>query len=98
MLKKAFDSVDHRYIEKTQKKYGFRPKFIKFFKTIYNGFTASILANGNLMKIINIFRGLKQGDELSCAIFIICIDPLVRNINADSEIKMIKLVSRIGIG
>ena len=29
--KKAFDSVDHRYIEKTLKRYGFGPKFIKFF-------------------------------------------------------------------
>ena len=38
---------------------------------------------------------MKQGDALSCAIFIICIDPLIRNINADKDIKMIRKVTTI---
>ena len=39
---------------------------------------------------------MKQGDALSFAIFIICIDPLIRNLNADMEIKMINLETKIG--
>ena len=45
------------------------------FNVYYNGLTARIFINGNLSNIIKILRGLKQGDALSCAIFIICVDP-----------------------
>jgi hypothetical protein len=93
--KKAFDSVDHRYIERTLRKYGFGLNFITFFRTLYNGLTARVLINGHLTRIIRILRGMKQSDALSCAIFIICIDPLIRNPNADMEIKAINLITKI---
>ena len=89
--KKAFDSVDHLYIEKTLIAYGFGPKFIRIFKTLYNKITARILVNGFKSEIINIERGVKQGDALSCAIFIICIDPLLRNINKNELIEKINI-------
>ena len=38
---------------------------------------------------------MKQGDPLSCVIFIICIDPLIRNINADRIILALELKTRI---
>ena len=62
---------------------------------MYSGLTAKVLINGHLGKIIQILRGVKQGDALSCAIFIICIDPLLRHINLDREIKPIKILSKI---
>ena len=93
--KKAFDSVDHEYIERTLAHYGYGQKFIKYFKTLYKGLTARILINGHLSEIINILRGVKQGDALSCAIFIICIDPLLRNINADPGISVVQLTTKI---
>jgi hypothetical protein len=40
-------------------------------------------------------RGVKQGDALSCAIFILCIDPLLRNLNADSEIVKVEVKTKI---
>jgi hypothetical protein len=73
--KKAFDLVDHRYIEKTLIAFGFGPGFIQIFKTLYSNITARILINGFASESIKIERGVKQGDALSCAIFIICIDP-----------------------
>jgi exonuclease III len=93
--KKAFDSVDHKYIENTLKNYGFGNRFIRFFRTIYKDITAKILINGHLSRIIRILRGMKQGDALSCAIFIICIDPLIRNLNSHNEIKAIELTTSI---
>ena len=45
-------------------------------------------------KVINILRGVKQGDALSCAIFILCIDPLVRNINSDPTIDKVVIKSK----
>ena len=38
---------------------------------------------------------MKQGDSLSCVIFIICIDPLIRNINSDRLILALELKTSI---
>jgi hypothetical protein len=84
--KKAFDSVDHKYIEETLKHYGFGPIFINMFKVLYRDLTARIMVNGFMTESIKIKRGVKQGDALSCAIFIICIDPLLRNLNSNEGI------------
>ena len=89
--KKAFDSVNHEYIDLTLERYGFGKIFRKYFKTIYKDITARILVNGYFSDSISIERGVKQGDALSCAIFIICIDPLLRNLNGNSKIKGITL-------
>jgi hypothetical protein len=92
--KKAFDSVDHKYIEETLEAYGFGPAFIKTFRTLYKDITARVLVNGFTSEKIKIGRGVKQGDALSCALFIICIDPLLRNINKNENIKQVKISRR----
>jgi hypothetical protein len=89
--KKAFDSVDHTYIGKTLKAYGFGDYFIKSFQILYKDITARVLVNGFTTNSIKIQRGVKQGDALSCAIFIICIDPLLRNLNCNTDIKNVNL-------
>ncbi len=89
--KKAFDSVDHEYIKKTLAAFGFGEHFIRSFEVLYRDITAQILVNGYTTESIKIQRGVKQGDALSCAIFIICIDPLIRNLNKNEEIKGIKI-------
>ncbi len=89
--KKAFDSVSHEYIEETLEAYGFGPMYLKTFRTLYKGITARILVNGFFSESIKTKRGVKQGDALSCALFIICIDPLLRNINTNKQIKEIKI-------
>jgi retron-type reverse transcriptase len=68
--KKAFDSVDHKYIEETLIAYCFGPGFIQIFKLLHRNITAKILVNGFASESIKIERGVKQGDALSCAIFI----------------------------
>ncbi len=87
--KKVFDSVDHEYIEKTLEKYGFGKTFRKSFKVLYKDITARVMVNGFLSDPIKIERGVKQGDALSCAIFILCIDPLLRNLNSNHKIRAV---------
>ena len=36
---------------------------------------------------INIEQSVKQGDGLSCPLFILCMDPLIRKVNGDNEIE-----------
>jgi len=85
--KKAFDSVDHDYIRKVLKVYGFGDKFIGYFNTLYKDIQVRILVNGFFSEKIDIKRGVKQGDALSCSLFILCVDPLIRNLNNNSEIE-----------
>ncbi len=92
--KKAFDSVSHQYIEETLAAYGFGPSFLQAFKVLYKDITARILINGFYSESIKIERGVKQGDALSCSIFIPCIDPLLRNINKNKQIKEVQIRKR----
>ena len=86
--KKAFDSVEHSYIEKTLKRFGLE-KFIPIFKTLYADLQSDIIINGKIVKGFRIKRGVKQGDALSCILFIMCIEPLLRNIEKNPLIKEI---------
>jgi hypothetical protein len=89
--KKAFDSVDHSYIDEVLENYGFGKSFGLYFKTIYKDISARIIINGHFSESIKIGRGVKQGDALSCAIFILCIDSLLRNLNNNRDIKPITI-------
>jgi hypothetical protein len=94
--KKAFDSVGHNYIRTALRKYGFGEGFINVFNTLYTDLKARILINGWQSEMIEILKGVKQGDALSCILFIICIDPLIRNINLNDKIKEINLHTNLG--
>jgi hypothetical protein len=47
------------------------------------------MINGFPSEKIKIERGVKQDDALSCALFIIAIDPVIRNMNKNSNIEKI---------
>jgi len=89
--KKAFDSVDHKYMFNTLRKFGFSEEFIETVRILYKDIEADILVNGYRTGLIKIRRCVKQGDAFSCALFIICIDPLIRNIERNKKIKAIEL-------
>ena len=93
--KKAFDSVSHDYIRETLKAYGFGENFVKYFNTLYNGLTVKVLVNGFFSDKINIERGVKQGDALSCSLFILCMDPLIRNLNGNKKIEPLLFKSKM---
>jgi hypothetical protein len=72
------------------KKYGFPDEFIKVFNTLYKGLKAKVMVNGFLSEEFDILRSVKQGDALSCALFILCIDPLIRKINSNNHIEKVE--------
>ena len=87
--KKAFDSVSHNYIKKCLVKFGCAD-FVPIFNVLYANLSTDILINGKIVKGFNIKRGVKQGDALSCIIFIMCMEPLIRNIKCNPLIKPIR--------
>jgi len=54
---------------------------------LYSELSSDILINGRVVKGFKILRGVKQGDSLSCVLFIMCIEPLLRNIDLNNEIE-----------
>jgi len=88
---KAFDSVDHEYLAQCLKAFGFPQSYCDQVKTIYTDLKASILINGHISQSFNIEQSVKQGDALSCALFIIAIEPLLRKFNQDPRITPVIL-------
>ena len=83
--KKAFDSVSHDYIERTLRAFGLS-SFIETFKLLYSELRSDIIINGEIVSGYKILRGVKQGDALSCILFIMCMEPLMRNIKKNNLI------------
>ena len=86
--RKAFDSVDHRYIIRCLNAFGLN-SFVPIFKILYKDLTSDIILNGNVITGYRILRGVKQGDALSCILFIMCMEPLIRNIKNNNQIEPI---------
>lgn len=85
-VRKAFDSVDHKYMYACLAKYGFSDKFINTVKLLYTDIKASVMINGFRSEEFDIEQSVKQGDALSCDLFVICVDPLIRSLNNVPEL------------
>ena len=85
---KAFDSVEHWYIREILDKLGLH-NFKTLFNLMYKKQMVNIVLNGGSAGSYQIKNGVKQGDALSCILFILCMEPLIRNINDDEKIRSI---------
>jgi len=89
--RKAFDSVDHQYLLDILKVYNFPQEYIKWISILYRNLESSVLVNGFLTDPFGIGQSVKQGDALSCALFILSIEPLIRSIRNNTLIEPITL-------
>ena len=85
---KAFDSVKHKYIRMILEKLGLN-KFAMLFELMYKNQAVDIIINNEKAGSYLIKNGVKQGDALSCILFILCMEPLVRNLESDNGIDPI---------
>jgi hypothetical protein len=85
---KAFDSVSHEYLCKILHRIGLH-NFVPIFKLLYKDLKNDIIINGGVGGQFMINNGVKQGDALSCSLFILAIEPVIRNINANPLIRPI---------
>ena len=88
-MKKAFDSVRHSFIVDRLKTLGLGT-FVPLIKVLYNKQNTDILINGAIVNGYDILNGAKQGDALSCIIYIICIDDLIQKIEQNDQIPNIR--------
>ena len=87
--KKAFDSVNHQYIRDVLTKIGLAD-LVPTFDLLYEESQVDIMINNKLCKGYRIRNGVKQGDALSCTLFILAMEPLIRNIEANQDIETLK--------
>ena len=80
-VKKAFDSVDHIYLIKCLEKYNFPPWIVNFLKDIISKWKLSIRSGKEEILEKTVERGILQGDSLSPLLFVLCLDPLSRQLN-----------------
>ena len=86
---KAFDSVNHNYILALLDKIGLH-NFKPIFQLLYKDLRNDIIINGKIGKGYSLGNGVKQGDALSCSLFILAMEPLLRNIMKNNTITAIK--------
>ena len=73
----AFDSIDHRFIKKSLRFFGFGPYFCKWVDIFLTDYEVHIMHAGKLLDPFSIGKGTKQGDILSPSLFIIGLEVLL---------------------
>ena len=90
---KAFDNVDHKYVQKLLIRMEFPNKFVKAFMSLYKNCSSKLIVNGMLSKRIRIKSGLRQGDPISKDVFNISLNPLLETLNKCQRIQKYKTIS-----
>jgi hypothetical protein len=86
---KAFGSVNHKYIISLLQRTGLH-NFIPIFQLLYKDLRNDIIIKGKIGSGYSLGNGVKQGDALSCSLFILAMEPLLRNLAKNNTITAIK--------
>lgn len=79
---KAYDRIDLTYLWKTLNAYRFPEPFITKVKNLYSSATTAIRINGYVSKLFDVHQGVRQGDPMSCLLYNLAIEPLIKNIRS----------------
>lgn len=90
-LNKAFDRVEHDYLYKTMKKFGFGNKLVNWIKLLYNEAKSCVKCNGVLTDSFPLERSVRQGCPLSALLYSISVEPLAILIKQDRRIKGVEI-------
>ena len=91
-FKTAFDVMSWKFIERCLLKFNFEDKFVKMFWCLHKNAFSRILYNGHASKkVIQLERGCRQGDPVSCYFFIIGAEVLASKIRQNANIRGIRL-------
>ena len=93
---KAFDRVDHDFMDKVLNTMNIGPNFRKWVKTLYSQILCKIYNNGNLSAAVTIMRGVRQGCPLSALLYILIAETLGETIRQDPILKGIRIPGKKG--
>ena len=84
-FQKAFDTVNHDFLNQVLKKYNFGNSFIKWVDIMYYNAEAHVTNNGWTSKSFKISKGIRQGCPLSALLFLLVVEVLACNIRENSD-------------
>ena len=73
---KAYDKINHRYLWAVLRQLNFPENFIRTVRHLYENATSCVFVNGSRSDFFKVIRGVRQGDPMSCLLFILAIEPL----------------------
>ena len=88
---KAFDKIQHPCTTKTVQKMGIEGTYLNIVKAIYDKPTASIIHNGEKLKVFPIRSGTRPVCPLSPLLFNIVLEVLATAIREEKEVKRIQI-------
>ena len=84
---KAFNKIQHPFMIKTLQKVGKVGNYLNIIKAIYDKPTASIVLNGEKLKLFPLRSGRRKGCSLSPLLFNIVLEVLATAIREEKEMK-----------
>ena len=81
-VKKAYDSVEHTYLLRCLEKLNLPPWILRFLTDTICRWELDVVLGGEHVLAKKVERGILQGDSLSPLLFVLCVDPLSRALNA----------------
>ncbi|XP_077868202.1 uncharacterized protein LOC144358040 [Saccoglossus kowalevskii] len=96
-FEKAFDSLEWNYILHCLKMYNFGPSLIRWFDALYCNIECTVISNGLTTGYFTIERGIRQGDPLPPALFILALEIFLFSIRSDPDVEGIQLVKDIDV-
>jgi hypothetical protein len=76
-LKEAFDKISHKYLFTILQSYGFSDALLRCIENMYTNATSMVHINGHISGPIPVQSSIRQGCPLSMALFALCLNPLL---------------------
>lgn len=83
---KAYDRVSHDYLWAVMKQIGIPKRFVKVLQNLYRRAYITPYLNGTKGNQIMVLCGVRQGDPISCPLYLVAIEPLAQTLIKDTRI------------
>lgn len=83
---KAFDRISHKFIFQVLKEAGFSDKFVSMIRALYSRPSSAVIIQDRVSESFDVCRGVRQGDPLSPALYVLAFEPLLQKLSGDSRL------------
>ena len=81
---KAYDKIAHDYLWRVLEHMNFPETFTNMIKELYKNAKTRVMVNGVVPTPIEIMRGVRQGDPMSCLLYDLAIEPLAQKLRSSN--------------
>lgn len=93
---KAYDKIRHDYLWDVLRAANLPESLIRTISGLYSGAQSRVIVNGTLSEFFEVIRGTRQGDPLSCILFLLAIEPMSKMIQRAQNLAGFKVKSHDG--